>query len=128
MKAKIPRLGKKINSEKGATLLLALIVMMTLSIIGGALLTLIFTRSITVQLGYDRLRAMYLAEAAFSKALYELKLNKDIDGDGLGNIPPTKLGAGYFYAENDYTQLTIHAVGVVNDVERSLRIKYTGNL
>jgi len=115
------------TNQKGAILFLTLIVLIFLTIFGGALMLMVFSRFTSVYLEYDRLKALYLAEAGISKSLWELKRGVDLDRDGLGNIPKTRLGEGYYWVNHNPQTLTIISTGEANDVERTVRIVYVGN-
>lgn len=114
-------------SQRGAILFLTLIVLLFLTTFGSALILMVFSRFTSSYLEYDRLKALYLAEAGISKSLWELKKGLDSDRDGLGNIPKTRLGEGHFWVLHDPRSLTIVSTGEANDVERTVRIVYVGN-
>ena len=118
---------KYIKDQKGTVLFLTLMVLIFLSIFGGALMAMVFSRWTTVSMEYDRLRALYLAEAGISKSLWELKKGIDYDNDGLGSIPKTRLDIGYYWVTHNSNTLTITATGDVNDIKRTVKIKYAGN-
>ncbi|MFH1655639.1 MAG: hypothetical protein ABH954_03405 [Candidatus Omnitrophota bacterium] len=88
---------------------------------------MVFSRFTSTYVEYDRLKALYLAEAGISKSLWELKQGIDLNQDGLGNIPRTRLGEGYYQVVHDLSALTIMSTGVSNDIKRVVRIQYVGN-
>ena len=119
------RNGKN-RPRRGSILIACLIILATLTVYGGVLVSVVYERSLNVRLEVDQLQALYLAEAALAKAINEVKSLKDVDGDGLANIPITKLGSGIYYAKHDPGTLAIVGVGEVNGVKRRVRIKYEG--
>lgn len=125
MKEKILLSGKD-GSGRGSILIACLIILSTLTIYGLVLVSAIYERSLLVSLEYDRLQALYLAEAALAKSIQEVKSMRDVNSDGLGTIPKTKLGRGLYFAEHDSGSLTIVGVGEVNAVQRRVRIFYEG--
>ena len=116
----------KLN-QRGSILFLTLIVLIFLTIFGGALMLMVFSRFTSTYLEYDRLKALYLAEAGISKSLWELKKGTDSNRDGLGNIPKTRLGEGYYWVTHNSQALTITSTGEANDVKRTVKIVYAGN-
>lgn len=125
MKVKTPRNGK-LRTKRGSILIVCLIILCTLTVYGGVLVSAVYERSLNVALEVNRLQAMYLAEAALAKSLQEVKSLSDRDGDGLGTIPVTKLGNGTYSALHDTGTLAIIGVGEVNEIQRKVRIKYEG--
>jgi hypothetical protein len=90
-----------------------------------ALIAFLFSRTAYSQMQLDRLKALYLAEAGISKALWELKFDIDPDGDGQGNIPKMKLGDGKFWTRHDFQTSTLTSTGEVNKARRIVQIKYS---
>ena len=113
----------KIN-KKGTILLTVIMVLIFLAVMGMSLLGLLFSQTTLGMLAIDRLKAFYLAEAGIAKSIHELKTDIDSDGNGLGNLLPTKLGKGKFWATHNFPTSTITAVGEVNKVKRTIQIKY----
>jgi len=111
---------------RGATLLLAIIVLSSLALVGMSLVSLTLSRVTSIDLEIDRVKALYLAEAGIAKSLYELKKGIDIDNDGIGIIPPTKFAGGEFYVSYNAALFTFTAVGEINNVERSIQLKCSG--
>ena len=117
---------KKNSSERGSILIVCLIILATLTVYGGVLISVVYERSISASLELDRLEALYLAEAALARSLEEVKSLNDFNGDGLGTIPKTNLGPGTYYAVHDPGALSITGVGEVNEIRRRVRISYEG--
>ena len=112
-------------NKNGTILLTVIVVLIFLAVMGMSLLGLLFSRASLSLLAIDRLKAFYLAEAGIAKSVYELKNDIDFDGNGIGNIAPTKLGEGIFSAQHDFQTFTITAKGEVNKIKRIIQIKYT---
>jgi type II secretory pathway component PulK len=120
MKARNPLSGRQ-----GAVLITVIIVLVFLSVLGMSLIAFLFSRASYAQMQLDRLKALYLAEAGISKALWELRFDIDPDGDGQGNIPKTKLGDGLFWTRHNFQTSTITGTGEVNKARRVVQIKYS---
>ncbi len=114
------------NYNRASILIVCLILISTLTVFGGVLISVVYERSLKIQLEVDRLESLYLAEAALARAIHEVKSAHDEDGDGLGTIPKTSLGGGVYYAINDPGTLSITGVGDVNGMKRRIRMKYEG--
>src|SRR3990167_8018159 len=104
--------------NRGSILIACLIILAILTVYGGVLVSVVYERSLNISLEVDRLQALYLAEAALSKSLHELKTLRDSNGDGLGTIPKTQLGNGIYFAINDPGMFAIVGVGESNAVQR----------
>ncbi|MBI4357746.1 MAG: hypothetical protein HY584_00465 [Candidatus Omnitrophica bacterium] len=118
--------GDLLHKRRGSILIACLIILTTLTVYGGVLVSVVYERSLNISLEVDRLQAIYLAEAAVAKSLHELKTLRDANGDGLGTIPKTPLGKGVYYAVHDPGTLSITGVGESNAVQRRVQIKYEG--
>lgn len=115
-------------TEKGAVLLIVLIVVLTISLLGATLISLFFNVLSSSQTELDRARALYLAEAGIAKAISVLK-NQASSLEVAGRnqdaiIPPTRLGEGEFEVYNDPSQSTIISVGKCHGVKRTIQVKY----
>jgi type II secretory pathway component PulK len=120
MKARNPLTGRR-----GAALITTIIILTFLAVLGMSLVAFLFSRTAYSQMQLDRLKALYLAEAGISKALWELRFDIDPDGDGQGNIPKTKLGDGLFWTRHNFQTSTITGTGEVNKARRVVQIKYS---
>lgn len=126
MKGKNRRNGEISLTNQGGIVLITVIIIFTfLAALGLNLITFLLSQESYIQVQLDRLGALYLAEAAISRSIYELRMDIDFDGDGIGNIPPTKLGAGTCWARHNFSTSTITATGEVNRVKRTVQIKYS---
>lgn len=113
------------TNQRGAVLITTIIILTFLAVLGMSLIAFLFSRTAYSQMQTDRLKALYLAEAGISKALWELKFDVDPDGDGQGNIPRTKLGDGGFWTRHNFQTSTITSTVEVNKIERTVQIKYS---
>ena len=111
--------------RKATILLTVIVVLLFLGVLGMSLVEFLFLRTTSSILAVDRLKALYLAEAGISQAINELRTENDYDNNGVGNIAPAKLGAGKFWAQHDFQTSTITATGEVNNIKRTVQIKYT---
>ena len=105
-------------------LITTIIILLLLGSMGAALISMVYNRLLSVSLEADRLQASYLAEAGLARALYEITKDRDIFGGGLGTIPPTSFGPGYFQVQQDPKSRTLLGLGVVRDVRRVIVNKY----
>ncbi|MCM8795033.1 MAG: hypothetical protein NC819_04445 [Candidatus Omnitrophica bacterium] len=113
------------TGEKGIALLTTIIILLTLGALGAALNGLVNSRVLSATLEVDRLQAAYLAEAGLAQAVHELVNGRDLYGkDGIGFIPPTALGPGFFSVEHDSQSRSLIGVGVVGDVRRVIVSRY----
>lgn len=114
-----------IGDKKAAVLITTIIILAFLAVLGMSLIAFLFSRTAYSQTQLDRLKALYLAEAGISKAIWELRFDIDPDGDGQGNIPKTKLGDGFFWARHNFQTSTLTSTGEVNKARRTVQIKYS---
>jgi len=114
-----------LTGRRGAALITTIIILTFLAVLGMSLVAFLFSRTAYSQMQLDRLKALYLAEAGISKALWELRFDIDPDGDGQGNIPKTKLGDGLFWTRHNFQTSTITGTGEVNKARRVVQIKYS---
>ncbi len=121
----LPSGDRGCRSDSGLTLLTTLIILLTLGSLGAALGGLVNSRLQSVTLEVDRLQASYLAEAGLAEALYEITNARDVFGkDGIGRIPPTSYGRGYFLVEHDVESKSLVGVGVVGGIRRVIVSRY----
>ena len=119
------------QSERGAILLMVLIVILMISILGATLVALFFNVLNLSQIELDRTKALYLAEAGIAKAIGVLKNQAGSPSPSADSaaqaemiIPPTKLNGDYFEVYNDYFQSTIISIGKSNGVKRTIQLRY----
>jgi len=113
------------NSSRGVALLGTVILLLTLSMIGAALNSMVYARLATVILAVDRLQASYLAEAGLARGLHEVTNGQDIFGDDdIGVIPLTVYGPGRFQVEHREQSSSLLGIGMVGDVRRVIVYRY----
>ncbi len=115
-----------IKHQRGATLLLAIIIISSLTLFGMSLVNLTISRVGSVDLEIEKVRALYIAEAGIAKSLNELKKGIDPDGDGIGVIKPTQFAGGSFEVTYNSAMFTFTSVGRVNKTERAVQLKCVG--
>ena len=118
-------LTQKRKNEEGAVLITVIIILLFLAVLGMSLTAFLFSRSVTNTMELDRLKALYLAEAGFSKAIYELRWDIDPEANGVGNISPTKLGDGTYEVRHNFQTSTLTSLGKVNKIRRVVQIRYS---
>lgn len=127
------------RGQRGAVLLIVLIMVLTISLLGATLMALFFNVLTFSQIELDRTRALYLAEAGIAKALGVLKNQAGVGAapespakadEATGTkrsdriIAPTQLDGGYYEVFNDFLQSTIISIGTSNGVRRTIQVKY----
>lgn len=117
--------------ERGAILLIVLIVILTISLLGATLMAIFFNVLSLNELELDRAKSLYLAESGIAMAIGVLKnqagaLNPSSDNATQSDmiVPPTQLNGGSFEVYNDYSQSTIVSVGDSNGVKRTIQLRY----
>lgn len=111
-------------NSRGVALITTIILLTLLGSMGTALIAMVHNRLLTVTTEVDRLQAAYLAEAGLARALYEIGKDRDTFGGGLGSVPPTGFGPGYFQVQQDPKSRTLLGLGVVRDIRRVIVNKY----
>ena len=116
---------RSFTSTRGVALITTIIILLMLGALGAALMHMMQARLLSVTLEVDRLQASYLAEAGLARALYEVTRDRDEFGhDGIGVIPATAFGPGYFRVDKDPQNRLLIGIGVVRDVRRVIVNKY----
>ena len=114
-----------LGNASGAALITTVIILLLLGALGAALGGMVNTHLSNVMLEVDRLQAVYLAEAGLARASYEMAKDRDLfGGDGVGTIPVTAFGPGYFWVTKEPEARVLRGVGVVRDVHRVLANRY----
>jgi type II secretory pathway component PulK len=119
-------------NQRGAILLLVLIVVLTISLLGATLIALFFSVLSSSHVELDRTKALYLAEAGIAKAVSMLRGQTGAAAaPSTGNssslrqiVPPTRLGDGYFQVYADFSQSAVISTGVSHGVKRVIQMKY----
>ena len=110
--------------QSGLALITLIILLLFLGSVAASLSGMVYSRLSAVSVEMDRMQAQYLAEAGLAQALYEIKVGLDVFGGGVGVIPPTALGPGYYRVEQNSKSSTLVAIGVVRGVRRVIVNKY----
>lgn len=116
-------------TERGAILLIVLIVILTISLLGTSLIALFYNVLISSRTELDRARALYLAEAGIAKAISMFKGQAGATGIAQAGtrqqiVAPQQLGEGSFEVFNDFSQSTIVSIGISHGVRRTIQVKY----
>ena len=115
---------RPLGDGRGIALVTAVIILAFATSMGVALVALIYSRVQAITLEADRLKALYLAEAGTAQAFFEIQRGVDVDGDGLGSLPLTQLGEGYYYVQHSFETKSVLSIGIVNDTRRTSYVKY----
>lgn len=111
-------------NSKGAILFGVLIVVLTVSLIGASLVALLSSLALTNQYEVNRTKALYLAEAGISQAVYLLKNQAIILENQEFFVSPTRLGDGTYEVKLDYRQSLMSSTGKVGGINRTIQLKY----
>ncbi len=121
----MPKKTLQSGRNKGAVLITAIIILVFLSVLGMSLITYLYSRQARSTLELDRLKALYLAEAGISQSIYELRWDRDLDNNGVGNVLDAQLGGGAYKAIHNFQTSTITGIGEYNKVRRIIQIRYS---
>src|SRR3990167_8969849 len=113
------------GKRRGAILFGVLIVVLTISLIGASLIALLSSLALSNQYEVNRTKALYLAEAGISHAIYMLKSQAIIITGQEYFIPSTPFGDGTYDIKLDYNQSLIIATGRVGGIKRTIQLKYS---
>lgn len=110
-------------NKRGIVLLNAVIVLLTIALIGASLTTFFLLVNDAAIQTVDEAKAFYLAEAGIAHAINILR-NK-IDASELEEkIGPIALGDGDYELEIDITQSLIISTGRVGSTKKTLQLQY----
>lgn len=127
MRGRSPATGNSSNSSnsRGAILLGVLIAVFTVSLIGAGLAALLFSVSAGSDYEVSQAKALYLAEAGISQAVYLLQSQGGaISPAGEHFIAPAPLGDGAYEVRLDFSEALITSIGYVGAVKRKIQLKY----
>ncbi len=112
--------------NRGAILLMVLIVMLTVSLLGATLIALFHNVMSMNQIELYRTQALYLAEAGIAKVVQMLRSQAgSVPQNTTGRIlGPVSLGDGSFEVYGDFVEATLVSVGTSHGVSRSIQLKY----
>ena len=110
-------------STRGVVLLGALIILLTISLIGATLASFFFSVNTVAEVELSRAQALYLAEAGISDAIYQLRQG-GMSGDTEQHAAAKALGEGDYEVEHDAAAGLITSTGRVRGVRRIIQVKY----
>ena len=122
MRTRFPRNGD--SGQRGAILLGALIILLTISLIGATLSSLFLSVTTVAEVDVARAQALYLAEAGIAQAVYQLRMAGALGGEVQQKMPPAPLGVGVYEVNHDVANALITSTGKVRGVRRAVQIKY----
>jgi len=111
------------NDGRGIVLLGALIILLTISLIGATLASFFFSVNTVAEVELSRAQALYLAEAGIANAVQQLHQG-GLSGDVEQHLGPTSLGEGEYEVTHDPAAGLITATGKVRGVKRTIQVKY----
>ena len=111
------------SGRKGVVLLGALIILLTISLIGATLASFFFSVNTVAEVELSRAQALYLAEAGIADAVYQLRQGGS-GGDVEQHIAVKMLGDGDYEVSHDAAAGLITSTGRVRGVRRTLQVKY----
>lgn len=111
--------------NKGVVLLSALIILLTISIIGASLVSFFSSVELSARNVADEAKALYLAEAGISHAIYLLRTQAGQTQAAGESIGPIRLGEGSFIVNIDPPQSMITSKGSVNGAEKTVQLQYS---
>ena len=112
------------GNRRGAVLFGVLVVLLTVSLIGASLVALLSSIALTNQYEVSRAKALYLAEAGISQAVFLLKSQAIIIGSEEYFVNPTSLGDGTYEVKLDFRQSLLSSTGKVGGITRTIQLKY----
>ncbi len=118
--------------QKGAVLLIVLIVILAISLLGMTLVALFFNVLTASRIELYRTQALFLAEAGIAKGVSMLKSQAGtgvVISPGQATlqliVPRTELGEGSFEVYSDLPQATLVSYGTSHGVTRVIQVKYS---
>jgi len=111
-------------NNKGVVLLSVVIILLTITLIGGSLAA--FLSSVNISTGNiaDQTKALYLAEAGIAHAIHNLRTEAGEGGILDKTIGPITLGEGTYQVSVDFAQSLITSTGEVRGTRRTLQFQY----
>lgn len=102
-----------------------LIVILMVSLIGASLVALLSSLALTNQYEVNRVKALYLAEAGISQAIYMLKSQVVIIEGQEYFVSPTPFGDGTYEVKMDFRQSLMSSTGRIGGIARTIQLKYS---
>jgi len=113
-----------VSGKRGIVLLGALIILLTISLIGATLASFFFSVSTIAEVELSRAQALYLAEAGIADAIYQLRQG-GFSGDATEQRVAAKaLGDGDYEVIHDPAAGLVTSTGRVRGVRRTIQVKY----
>ena len=81
--------GTRKNSRRGSALLLSVLVLFVFMSLSASFLSVTLFQNSTARGAQESERAHTVAESGADRAIFELQVNADFDGDGIGNTTGT---------------------------------------
>ena len=113
-----------VSHPTGAVLLGALIILLTISLIGATLASFFFSVTTVAEVELARSQALYLAEGGIARAIHQIQQAGSMGGEAQQRIAATQLGAGEYEASHDLVAGLITSTGKVRGVRRTIQLKY----
>lgn len=107
--------------KKGSALLLAIIMLSSLTIMGALLAKIVYNGFASVQAQFEREAAFYLAEAGLE--LGKVKLNQSPDWHSAGEETP--LGPGSFKIAHEDEQTSLFSIGRAGKATVILKLEFS---
>ncbi len=111
--------------KKGVVLLTVIIILLTVSVIGATLVTFFSSVNSKAESYADESKALYLAEAGISYAIYLMRTSAANPVDFQEEIGPLNLGEGSFMVKVDLLQSLITSTGIVRDAKKTVQLQYS---
>ena len=109
--------------ERGVVLLGALIILLTISLIGATLASFFFSVNTVAEVELSRAQALYLAEAGIADTIYQLRQG-GLAGDAEQHVAAKSLGEGDYEVQHDPAAGLITSTGRVRGIKRTIQVKY----
>ena len=109
---------------KGVVLLGALIILLTISLIGATLASFFFSVNTVAEVELSRAQALYLAEAGIADAIYQLRQGGFSNDSTEQHAAAKALGEGDYEVVHDPAAGLVTSTGRVRGVKRTIQVKY----
>jgi hypothetical protein len=112
-------------NKNGIILLNVIIILLTIAIVGASLVIFFSSVDLSARTVADEAKAMYLAEAGISHAVYLLRNEASSAGELGQTIGPVSLGDGAYMVDIDLAHCLITSSGKVGSVEKTVQLQYS---
>jgi len=113
-----------VGNDRGIILLNAIIILLTMALIGASLMTFYFAVDIFARAVASGTKAFYLAEAGIARGVNYLKHEASRLHSEKTTIGPLELGEGEYEVEINFVHSLIVSTGRVGDVEKTLQLQF----